>query len=115
MTSYIESETKDGSTIRIEVETAAKGVGFSQAAASGKVTSEGGDAYSQTLGTIRACASGIIGSLQEMEHPPQTASVNFAIKIDAESGAMIARAADNAQFKVSLTWKQDGPDDEKDK
>ncbi len=114
MTTYVESPTKSGTPIRIEVESTTKGVGFGQAASTGEVKNQSGDSYTQVLDTIRACATGIIDTLQGLETPPQTASVNFAIKVEADSGAMIARSGDNAQFKVSLTWKKDEPDDDDD-
>ena len=110
MVNYIETKTKDGQPIRIEVESASKGVGFSSK--SNPNITDNGSAYEQTLSTIKACASGVIDTLQGLETPPQNASVSFAIKIDGEVGALIAKSAENAQFKVSLSWKQPGSEKE---
>ncbi len=111
MTEYIETQTKVGSTIRIEVKADSKGsgVGFarsttSEADASSEATQ---DAFAQTLKTIQACANGVVDTIQALESLPNAASIDFAIKVDAEAGAMIAKSREDAQFRVSLSWKQD--------
>lgn len=114
MTEYIETKTKDGLTIRIEVDPDARGTaGFGRQTAAGDVSTETAqDAYDQTLNTIRACASGVIDTLQGLDAQPSAASIEFAIKVDAKAGAMIAKSVGAAQFKVSLSWKQVEPDSE---
>jgi len=114
MTEYIETKTKDGVAIRIEVEADAKGsAGFARQATTGDVSTETAqDAYNQTLNTIRACANGVIDTWQSLDAQPSSASIEFAIKIDAKAGAMIAKSAGAAQFKVSLSWKQIEPESE---
>ena len=116
MTQYIETFTDDGTAIRIEVEADAKmgGVGFARQASPDDVSSASTkDAYDQTLKTIRGCANGVIDTIQNLDALPSTASIDFAIKIDPEAGAMIAKSGADAQFKVSLSWKQPEPDKEK--
>src|SRR5262245_3972430 len=112
MTHYIETQIKDGSTIRIEVaDTTKAGVGFSRSAATTEIsTEEAKEAYNQLLTTIRHCANGVIETLQNLEALPSTASIDFAIKIDAEAGAMVAKSREDAQFRVSLSWKQAEPE-----
>ena len=115
MAHYIETFTKDGTSIRIEVDTDAKlgGVGFARQTPSDDVSNEATkDAYNQTLKTIRGCADGVIDTIQSLEALPSTASIDFAIKIDPEAGAMIAKSGADAQFRVSLSWKQAEPDKE---
>lgn len=112
MTHYIETQTKDGSTIRIEVtDTSKAGAGFTRPTTPTQISSEGAkDAYTQLLTTIKHCANGVIDTLQNLETLPNAASIDFAIKIDAEAGAMIARSREDAQFRVSLSWKQAEPE-----
>jgi hypothetical protein len=106
-TEYIETRTKDGTVIRIEVEAGSKTTtGFSSQPSPAGTAETRAEAYSETLNTIRACANGMIDTLQSLEALPSTASIDFALKIDAKAGAMIARSANDAQFKVSLSWKQ---------
>jgi len=110
MTHYIETQAKDGSVIRIEVEDTSKaGVGFtSKPAPATDVSGDTAkDVYNQTLKTIQACANGVVETIQNLEALPSAASIDFAIKIDGEAGALIAKSREDAQFKVSLSWKQD--------
>ena len=115
MTHYIESQAKDGSEIRIEVEDNSKsGVGFSHRSSQADVSNDDSkDVYDQTLNTIRACADGIIDTIQALETLPSAASIDFAIKIDSEAGAMIAKSRDEAQFRISLSWKQEAEEQKK--
>jgi len=115
MTQYIETFTENGSLIRIEVSDDTKPApGFTRKAASNNVSTEAvKDAYDQTLQTIRGCANGVVETIQSLDSLPSSASIDFAIKIDAEVGAMIAKTKEDAQFRVSLSWKQEEP--EKDK
>ena len=116
MTDYVETKTKDDATIRIEVDSGGRGgTGFGRAAGSGDITSAAtGDAYNKVLDTIRGCANGVIQTIQELDAPPSAASINFAIKIDAEAGVMVAKRADEAHFKISVSWKQAEPDSSKE-
>ena len=114
MAQYIETQTPKGATLRIEVEPTSKGAaGFSRHASSLDVSSEAvKDAYSQLLETIQACANGVISTIQELDRPPSAASVDFAVKIDAEAGPLIAKSLGDAHFKISLNWKQVEPEAE---
>jgi hypothetical protein len=67
------------------------------------------------LNTVRICANGVIQTLQNLDTLPSAASIDFAIKIDAEAGAMIAKSLGDAHFKVSLSWKQVEPEAKDDK
>ncbi|MEM7349096.1 MAG: CU044_2847 family protein, partial [Chloroflexota bacterium] len=70
------------------------------------------EAYTQMLNTIKACASGVVDTLQEAEVQPSNASIDFAIKVDAKAGAMIAKSMGDAHFKVAFSWRQPEPEKE---
>lgn len=114
MIHYIETQTMDGAILRIEVEaTSRAGVGFTRQPSPADVSSEVvKDVYDQTLNTIRNWANGVLDTLQHMETLPSAATVDFAIKIDADAGAIIAKSRDEGQFRVSLSWKQPEPERE---
>lgn len=113
MVHYVETQTKNGQTIRIEVDEAARlGAGFARQSPSPDVSNEvNQDAYNQMLTAIRSCADGVMDTLQDMESLPSTAAVEFAVKVDAEAGAMISKSRETGQFRVSLSWKQPDPDE----
>lgn len=117
MVEYIETQTKEGATLKIEVESASKvAAGFTRSTSPANVSHEGvKDAYDQTLQTVRLCANGMIATLQGLDTLPSAASVDFAIKIDAEAGAMIAKSLGDAHFKVSVSWKQVEPESKDEK
>ena len=117
MAEYIETQTQNGVAIKIEVEPISKvAAGFTRPASPANVSHEGvKDAYDQTLKTVRACANGIIETLQGLDTLPSAAAIDFAIKIDAEAGAMLAKSLGDAHFKVSLSWKQVEPESKDDK
>ena len=111
MTDYVETKTKEGTTIRIEVDSGGKsGTGFGRAAAEGAAGENAADAYNQVLDTIRACANGMIETVQNLDAAPSGASIDFAIKVDADAGAMVAKRMGEAQFKISLSWQQAEPE-----
>jgi hypothetical protein len=114
MIHYIETQTKDDVKIRIEVDVSSRaGAGFTRQPASTDLSNEAvQNAYQETLDTIHGCANGMLETLQKMSSLPSAATIDFAIKIDAEAGPMIAKARDEGQFRVSLTWKQ--PESDKD-
>ena len=116
MIHYIETQTKDGSTIRIEVaDTSRPAAGFARSTTSTHISTDATkDAYSQLLTTIQHCANGVIETIQNLEALPNAASIDFAVKIDAEAGAMIAKSREDAQFRVSLSWKQPEPEGKKE-
>lgn len=116
MTDYIETKTKDGTPVRIEVEASQKtGAGFARSATAAETAEKAAkDAYNQVLGTIRSCANGVIETLQGLDAAPNSASIDFAIKVDAEAGVMVAKSMGDAQFKISLSWKQVEPDKEEE-
>jgi hypothetical protein len=117
MADYIETQTKDGVTLRIEVESTTRATtGFSRQAPAVNVTGETAKAaYPQTLNTIRACANGMIETIRALDSLPSAANIDFAIKIDAEAGALIAKSLGDAHFKVSLSWKQVEPEPKEEK
>ena len=112
-TEYIETKAKDGSVIRIEVEPGAKSkTGFGgqvDATADGAAAA---NAYEEMFATIRTCANGMVDTLQSMDAPPKGASLDFALKIDAKAGPMIAKSGSNVHFKVSLSWHEPEPEKE---
>ena len=114
MADYVESLTKDGKKILIEVDTDGKGsAGFGRQSGTDGPTAGGADAYQQSLDTIRTCAADLIDTLQTLETPPKAASFDFGIKVDPKAGAMIAKSMGEGQFKVSLSWRQDEPETDK--
>jgi hypothetical protein len=67
------------------------------------------DAVNAAMGTIRSMAQRVNAAVGSLPRRPDEVEVEFGITLDAESGAMIAKAAVGAAFTVRLTWSADSP------
>ena len=63
-------------------------------------------ALNLAMGTIRAMAYRVAKTVNALEDRarPDEAEVEFGITLDAESGALLAKASVGAQIKVKLKW-----------
>lgn len=115
MTHYIETKTKNGAVLRIEVEDTSKpSPGFTRTATASNVSGESADnAYTEVLQAIEGLANGLVDTVQKLDSEPATAALEFSVKIDGEVGAMIAKRRDEGQFKVALSWKEPETNQEK--
>jgi len=65
--------------------------------------------FESALQTVRAAAEGILHQLRSLAEPPDEVAVEFGVKMSAETGAVIAKASTEANFKISLSWKKNAP------
>lgn len=66
--------------------------------------------FESALQTVRAAAEGILSQLRMLQQPPDEVVVEFGVKMSAETGAVIAKASTEANFKINLTWKKEAAD-----
>ena len=66
--------------------------------------------FESALQTVRCAAEGILQQLRSLAEPPDEVAVEFGVKMNAETGAIIAKASTEANFKINLTWKKAAPD-----
>jgi hypothetical protein len=62
--------------------------------------------FESALKTVRAAAEGILNQLRSLAEPPDEVAVEFGVKLSAETGAVIAKASTEANFKINLSWKK---------
>ncbi|GGW65176.1 CU044_2847 family protein [Streptomyces xantholiticus] len=67
------------------------------------------DAVNAAMGTIRSMAQRVNAAVGTLPRRPDEVEVEFGITLDAESGAMIAKAGVGAALTVRLTWSADSP------
>jgi non-ribosomal peptide synthetase component E (peptide arylation enzyme) len=65
--------------------------------------------FESALQTIRSVAEGILNQLRSLAEPPDEVAVEFGVKMSAETGAVIAKASTEANFKINLSWKKSPP------
>jgi Trypsin-co-occurring domain 1 len=65
------------------------------------------DVFGEGVELARSCAARVAGGLSNMPQAmrPDEFELQVAIKLDAEVGAVIARAAAGAQLQVSMRWR----------
>jgi hypothetical protein len=68
-------------------------------------------ALNYAMGTIRSMAYRVADTMSHLEDKarPDEAEVEFGITLDAEAGAMLAKASTGAQIKVKLKWTIEQP------
>ena len=64
------------------------------------------------MGNIRAMARHVAQTMNQLEDKarPDEVEVEFGINLDAEAGALLAKASSGAQLKVALKWSIEQPD-----
>ncbi len=64
------------------------------------------DLFGEGLALARACAARVAGTLDEIarESGPDELTLQLAIKLDSEVGAVVAKASAGAQLQVTIKW-----------
>lgn len=96
----------DGSSIVAEVDDPEEGRGTVRVARPGEVSETARLTFEEAMGKIRPAAECLIASLRGLADSPDEVSVQFGINLSAQAGAIIAAAGVQANYTVSLTWKQ---------
>lgn len=109
---YIKSVAGKKGEILIEVAEKGGSVGFG-AGLPKKADDKPGKAFEQALNTIQLAADDVLKTLEKLDERPDSARVDFGIKFDSDSNAMLANNSGDAQLKVSLSWNVTKPDEEK--
>lgn len=106
MKRLVEFPLEDGDVILVEVEVPPE-AGMVPAARGGEIVQRAGQSFEAALDKIRPAAQAIIHKLRALHDPPDEVEVEFGLKMSAEAGAILAAAGAEANYKVTLTWKQE--------
>lgn len=102
-----EYPTADGQTIRIEAEPTRRGAtrgGISKE----EVIKKAEMTFEKALSSVQAAAKGLQTVIDQVN--PDEATIEFNLKAGGEAGFFsICKAATEAEFKISLTWKNQTP------
>ncbi|MET8676756.1 CU044_2847 family protein [Streptomyces sp. NPDC004647] len=74
---------------------------------SGQAVQTASETLQTALVRMRPAIEAVVGQVRGLAAPPDRVSVQFGIKITAEAGAVIAKAATEANFTVSAEWARD--------
>ena len=72
--------------------------------ASSEIVVKANESFESALDRVRWAAEGLLNRLTTLTSPPDELEVEFGVKLNAETGAVIAKAATEANFRVNLKW-----------
>jgi len=76
--------------------------------ASSEMVVKANESFESALDRVRWAAEGLLDRLTSLASPPDEVKVEFGVKLNAETGAVIAKAATEANFKINLKWTRAG-------
>lgn len=62
--------------------------------------------FEGALDGVRSASEALLARLLSLAQPPDEISVEFGVKLNAESGAVIAKVAAEANFTIGLKWQR---------
>lgn len=77
------------------------------AIASSEIVVKANESFETALDRVRWAAEGLLDRLTSLASPPDEVEVEFGVKLNAETGAVIAKAATEANFKINLKWTRE--------
>ena len=72
-----------------------------------ELATKSAQALTQAMGTIQALANRTTETLAKLPSPPSSFELEFGLKMDAEAGAIVSKAAEEGNLRVKLMWKPD--------
>ncbi|MEU6669109.1 CU044_2847 family protein [Streptomyces sp. NPDC046727] len=104
-----EFQASDGSVLRVEVDGPVPPHGDAYEPVRrrrGDATGAAADTLRQAVDRVRPAVQDVLASLRAMPEAPDRVSLEFGVKLSADAGVVLARAATEAHFKVALEWER---------
>jgi len=77
--------------------------------ASSELIVKANETFETALDRVRYAAETMLDRLTSLTKPPDEVTVEFGVKLNAETGAVIAKAATEANFTITLKWNRAAP------
>jgi hypothetical protein len=68
------------------------------------VIRENAETLEDALRRVTPTVTTVINQVRSLASPPEKINLEFGVKLTAEAGVVIAKAAAEANFKLSLEW-----------
>jgi hypothetical protein len=68
------------------------------------VAERAGETFEAAFSRVRPTAEAIVNSMRGVGDSPDEIEVEFGVKVNAEAGAVVAKAAGEANFTIKLRW-----------
>jgi hypothetical protein len=107
MSRFAQFPLKGGGSLVVEVDGAdSSGSRVMRGMATEDAIASATSTFESALENVRSAAEAILHQLCSLAQPPDEVAVEFGVKMSAESGAIIAKASGEANFKINLVWKK---------
>jgi hypothetical protein len=106
----VEFPLEDGGTVVVEVDEPLAGDGAGQVTRGlgpREVTTRAGETFEAAFARVEPAARAIVDKLRQLADSPDEIQVEFGVTLSAQAGAIVAHAAGEANFRVTLSWKRD--------
>ncbi|QHG15740.1 CU044_2847 family protein [Nostoc sp. ATCC 53789] len=104
-----EFSLEDGTTFLAEVDEPENSNSLVRVARpdAGQIVVEAKKKFDEVLDQIQPVASAIITKLSKLNTPADEVEVKFGIKLNAVAGAIFTSVGGEANYEITLKWKQD--------
>jgi hypothetical protein len=103
VTELVRFAAEDGSSVIVEVDDDSPGV--EQISRDERGVAEAAERIEAAFGAARPAIRSLASMLKQLA--PDEHEVEFGLKLTAEAGAIVAKTAGEAHFKVKLHWRRD--------
>ena len=109
MKHFVEFKLEDGETSTIVVEVNEPETGGTTRASRhpSEIIEEAKETFEQALSKIRPATEKVITTLHGLAHKPDEIEMEFGFSLNAQVGVVIASASTDANYKVTLRWKNE--------
>ena len=107
MKHFVEFKMEDGSAIIVEVDEPETGGTTRASRRPGEIAEEAKETFEQALSKVRPATEKVITTLHGLAHKPDEIEMEFGFSLNAAAGVVIASASTQANYKVTLRWKQE--------
>jgi Trypsin-co-occurring domain 1 len=104
MSTLVSYDLKDGGSVLVEVEDERGPV--MRGGRTDAVVAKATESLEDVVGRIGPAVRGIVTQLREATDWPAEVTVEFSVKLSADSGVIIARTGGEANFKIALRWNR---------
>jgi NTP-dependent ternary system trypsin peptidase co-occuring protein len=98
----VEMPLDDGSTVLVEV--AEDEQRLQRVGRAASVVRDSAETLEEALRRVKPAVATVLHQVRDLATPPDTVKIEFGVKLTAEAGVIIAKAATEANFKLSLEW-----------
>ena len=109
MEGFVQYPLEEGGSILVEVDVLESEGRLIKAGSSGDLTLKATTSFENAVGSIKPLANAVVSKLQNLNYPPDEIGVEFGMSFKADGNAILTRVGADANFKVSLSWKREKP------